>query len=529
MDNQKLTGLDLKMGQFYGQRYKIVMPIGKGGMGRVYLAEDTRLGGKTRALKLMRPMADEARSFLLEAQLLSELDHPHLPGIVDYFPPDEKGVACIVMDFIAGDTLAERFDRYRRHLPFPFVLSILVQLCGVLIYLHSRSPSIVFRDLKPANVLLDRHNQAILVDFGIARRFREGRQSDTQQLGTPGFAAPEQLRGEQSDTRTDLYGLGALAYHLLTGGQFAIRHRGAYKKALQDDVPKEFIRLIERLLAPDPLDRPRSAYELLDELKAIGEEFPVETDTIGEHEGACNGGEAIVIAIVSAYPGAGATFASLALSSSLSRSGISHALVECPGGEAALYAYLHGDRKMPKGAVYAEASGEQATVPVWRNGKAAYYPVRPNEQAFIKPEGAFASWVRRLGVPVVLLDVSSRWENAEIREWIVKSVHRIGMVADCYPVKWTSRRQIACLELQQQARQRQVRTIWIANRDQSFREREQWLSLFPTKPEAVLPELSSTLMLHSLWRGEGLPSDPHTVQLLDGAFHNLISSFTRNR
>jgi hypothetical protein len=528
MNNQRLSGLDLIIGQIYGDRYRIVMPIGKGGMGRVYLAEDTRLGSKTRALKLMRPPADEASSFLLEAQLLSELDHPHLPDIVDYFPPDETGVACIVMDYIAGDTLAERFERYGQQLPFPLVLNLLVHLCGVLVYLHAQSPSIVFRDLKPSNVLLDRHNRAILVDFGIARRFREDQQSDTLQLGTPGFAAPEQLRGEQSDTRTDLYGLGALAYHLLSGGQFAIRHRGDYKKALQDDVPKEFIRLLERLLEPEPHNRPQSAYELIDELKSIGQATVVESDANVKLE-ASNGREVIVIAIASAYPGAGATFSSLALSSSLSRSGISHALVECPGGEAELYALLHGDRKMPKGAVYSEASGEQAAVPAWRNGRAAYYPVRPNEHNFNRPEGAFAGWLRRLGVPIVILDVSSRWEHAELRKWIVGAVDRIGIVADCYPVKWTSRRQADCQEMQQLARQRHVRTGWIANRDQSFREREQWLSLFPTTPEVIVPEISGTLKLHSLWRGEGLPSDSLTVRALDGAFHNLITSFTRKR
>jgi hypothetical protein len=431
------------------------------------------------------------------------------------------------MDYIAGDTLAERFERYGRRLPFPLVLNLLVHLCGVLIYLHARSPSIVFRDLKPSNVLLDRHNQAILVDFGIARRFREDRQSDTQQLGTPGFAAPEQLKGEQSDTRTDLYGLGALAYHLLSGGQFAIRHRGAYKKALQDDVPKEFIRLLERLLEPEPRNRPQSAYELLDELK-LGQATAVETEAYIQRE-ASNDREVIVIAVASAYPGAGATFASLALSSSLSRSGISHALVECPGGEAALYAFLHGDNKMPRGAIYAEPSGEQAAVPAWRNGRAAYYPVRPNEGELIGPEGAFAGWLRRLGVPIVILDVSSRWEHAEIRKWIVTAVDRIIIVADSFPVKWTSRRQSDCLEMQQLAQQRHVRTGWIANRDQSFREREQWLSLFPSSPEAILPDISGKQMLHSLWRGEGLPSDSLTVSAMDGAFHNLISSCTKKR
>ncbi|MCD9020990.1 serine/threonine protein kinase [Cohnella silvisoli] len=521
MNNERLAGLELRAGELYGDRYRIVMPIGKGGMGRVYLAEDTRLGGKTRALKLMCPLPDEARSFLLEAQLLSELDHPHLPDIVDYFPPNETGVAGIVMDYIAGDTLTERFDRYGRNLPFNLVLKILIQLCEVLIYLHAQSPAIVFRDLKPSNVLLDRHNNAILVDFGIARRYREESQKDTLQLGTPGFAAPEQLRGEQSDTRTDIYGLGALAYHLLSGGQFAIRHRGVYRKALQDDVPTEFALLLERILAIDPQNRPQSANELYSELKIMQHGNERSNDSNHVHQIANREG-VIVIAIASAYPGAGATFASLALSSSLSRSGISHALVECPGGEPELYALLHGDRKMPRGAVYAESDGLQASVPAWRDGKAAYYPLNPKAYARNGPDAAFAQWLRRLGVPVVLLDVSSGWEKSELTDWIIRSVDRIGIVADCYPVKWSSRRQVACEELLQSARQRNIRSGWIANRDQSFPERKQWLSLFPTNPDAYLPDFSGKLMLNSLWRGEGLPSDPCTLRALDEAFHSLI-------
>ncbi len=535
--DQRHAGLDLKFGELFEDRYRIVMPIGKGGMGRVYLAEDIRLGGKARALKLMRPLPDERRSFLPEAQLLSELDHPHLPAIVDYYPPNQEGVACIVMDYIAGDTLAERFDRYGLRLPFQVVLRILMHLGEVLVYLHGQNPSIVFRDLKPSNVLLDRNNKAILVDFGIARRYRSEMQSDTLQLGTPGFAAPEQLRGEQSDTRTDLYGLGALAYHLLSGGQLAIRHRGALKRALQGDVPHEFTLLLERLLANDPDDRPQSASELCAEFINMLQEnegTDHRNDLYGSlslevsspyNETKKEG--VIVVALASAYPGAGATYASLALSSSLSRSGIAHALVECPGGEAEMHVLLNGSRKMPRGAVFAEASGQRASVPAWRNGKAIYYPLDPNDHVMDRPDGPFASWLRRLGVPLVLLDVSSRWEQTELREWIVRTVDRIGMVVDCYPVKWTPRRQAACMELQNQANHRRIKIDWIANRDQLFPDRKQWLSVFPSRPEAYLSDLSGSLMLNSLWRGEGFPTDPQAILAVDTALSKWISSFIR--
>jgi hypothetical protein len=534
LEDPRQAGLELKAGELYGGRYRIVMQIGRGGMGRVYLAEDVRLGGKNRALKLTRPLPEEHRTFLPEAQMLSELDHPHLPAIVDYFPPNQEGIACIVMDYIAGDTLSERFERYGFKLPFHLVLRVMIHLCEVLIYLHSQNPSIVFRDLKPSNVLLDRHNKAILVDFGIARWYRSERLSDTLQLGTPGFAAPEQLRGEQSDTRTDMYGLGALVYHLLSGGKFAIRHRGGLKRVLQDDVPHEFSLLLERLLAHDPEDRPQSASELSLELMSLQQE-----NEQSDHSNSNNSRSQLMLnnfpenrdgvfvaALASAYPGAGATFTSLAWSSSLSRSGIAHALVECPGGEAEIYAWLDGARKMPKGTVYASAGGKQAAAPAWRKGKAAYYPVNPDECTPNKPDGAFASWLRRLGVPIVLLDVSSLWEEQAFKEWIVSSVDRIWMVGDCYPAKWSSRRQVACMELHKSAKQRAIQMGWIANRDQSFHDRKQWLSLFPSHPEAFVPDLSNQSMLNSLWRGEGLPTDRQTTGKIDTAFQKLTTSVT---
>lgn len=525
MENKLQAGLKLTIGELFGDRYRIVMQIGKGGMGRVYLAEDIRLGNKLRALKLTRPLPDESRSFLPEAQLLSELDHPHLPAITDYFPPDEEGIACIVMDYVAGDTLAERFERYGFRLPFGFVLRVLIQLCEVLIYLHGQNVPIVFRDLKPANVLLDRHNEAILVDFGIARRYQPGRVSDTLQLGTPGFAAPEQLRGEQSDSRTDMYGLGALAYHLLSGGKFARQHQGELKRALQGDVPREFALLLGKLLADHPIERPQSASQLWQELTTMQQE---NDHSIGKEDGIRTGEEVVVVAIVSAYPGAGATLTALVASSSLARLGIAHALVECPGGEAEMYSWLDGARKMPKGAVYAEASGLQPAAPAWRKGSAAYYPLNPFACLPDTPSGSFADWLGRLGVPVVLLDISSRWEQQGMREWIIHTANQLWMVGDCYPMKWSPQRQAACIELQKLANQRKRKISWIANRDQSFRERKQWLELFPAKPVAFLPELTSPTFLHVLWQGEGFAKISETTKRIDAALKTLIRTLGHN-
>ncbi|MFB9275104.1 serine/threonine-protein kinase [Cohnella cellulosilytica] len=524
MDNPHRDELILTPGQLFGERYRIAMAIGKGGMGRVYLAEDTRLGGKPRALKLTRPLPEERRSFLPEAQLLSELDHPHLPAIVDYYPPDADGVACIVMDYIAGDTLADRFERYGLRLGFPFVLDVLIDLTNVLTYLHAQTPAVVFRDLKPANVLLGHGDKAVLVDFGIARRYREHKTSDTLQLGTPGFAAPEQLRGEQSDERTDLYGLGALAYFLLSGGRFAMRHRGTIAQALQEDVPVDFAHLLGRMLAAEPADRPRSADELLEELHRIKLDL-VGTDGLPppSREAERHRSDTRVVAMLSAYPGAGATFAALALSAALNRQGKAHALVECPGGEAELYALLNGERRMPRNAVFARADGRQAAAPAWREGAAAYYPLHPGEETAVNrtPGKELAKWIRRLGAPLALLDVSSRWDHPEVADFVLRAADVLVLTADCYPAKWSARRQAACAELHAQAERRSIRCVWIANRDQPFRDRGGWLSLFPESPEACLPELPSDVMLNALWRGRGFPGDERTARAMERAFRRL--------
>lgn len=522
----------LGAGELFAGRYRVGMQIGKGGMGRVYLAEDMRLNGKLVALKVTKPLPEERDAFVSEAKLMSGLSHPHLPAIVDYYPPDANGLACIVMDYIAGDTLAERFERFGLRLPFQLVLKYLVQLCDVLAYLHAQSPPIVFRDLKPSNVLIDRNDQAVLVDFGIARRFRPGETSDTLQLGTPGFAAPEQLRGEQSDARTDLYALGALAYFLLTGGHFAMRHSGSMRSALQGDAPGTFIVLLERLLSSNPNMRPQSAVQLREELTTFwppsgkdyrAEEHPVHPQ---DREGV------IVIAVASAYPGAGATFCALAASAALNRAGISHGLVECPSviEDAELYTLLDGEKRMPRGAVFADASGMQPSSPAWREGSATYYPIDPNKQSAGNELGpTFSQWLRRLGVPIVLLDVSSRWSSAKTQAWLRNTVDRIWMVADCFPAKWTSLRQQACVSLQVADRKtsRQVAFDWIANRDQSFPSRKAWLELFPTKPTALIPAIDSGSMLAALWRGQGLPADQKTGPTLDASLQRLLVALVR--
>ncbi|MFN2270543.1 MAG: protein kinase domain-containing protein [Anaerolineae bacterium] len=205
-------------------RYRIVRQIGGGGMGMVYLAEDTRLSGRRCAVKEMSPAAlppqDRAwatSAFRQEAQMLANLDHPGLTAVTDFF--FEVGNWYLVMDFVVGETLGDRLDRLpNRRLSLREALGITRQLCTVLDYLHGQRPPVVFRDLKPGNVMLTPDDKVRLIDFGIARFFKPGRSRDTVNLGTPGYAAPEQYGGKgQTDPRSDIYSLGVLLHEMLTG------------------------------------------------------------------------------------------------------------------------------------------------------------------------------------------------------------------------------------------------------------------------------------------------------------------------
>lgn len=500
--------------RLFAERYRIVSQIGRGGMGSVYLAEDRRLDGKLRALKFTRPLPEEREWFIAEARMLARLEHPNLPRIVDYFPADAGSEACIVMDYIAGETLEAILAGHGSGLPFPTVLGWMEQLGSVLRYLHAQEPPVVFRDLKPANVIVDGRGRAVLVDFGIARHYRPEAASDTLRLGTPWFAAPEQLRGGQSDFRTDLYGLGALAYHLLTGGDYAIRRLPADRmRLLRAAVPPLFAEWLERLLADDPRERPESAAQVLKELKS----FALDAET-GNLSARARDGVA-VCAIVSAYPGAGATTAALDLSARLSELGASHALVECPGGDPELFPRLDGGRRMPGRAAFADPAGERPVRPAWREGTAHYFPLHPRQTSEARPEEAFAHWLRKLGTPIVLVDVSSRWDFAGASDWLVRTADSILLVADCMPAKWSERRQQACANLQAAASERGVFAAWIANRDHSFPARKEWLGLFPKRPSVFLPQLPAESVVRAIWDGEPRVSGRRE----DGGWDDLIA------
>ncbi|MDY5912418.1 MAG: serine/threonine-protein kinase [Inconstantimicrobium porci] len=207
------------IGAVIDDKYEILKQIGKGGMSVVYLAMDKRLN-KQWAVKEIKKMgngkSDEVviNSLLAEANLMKKLDHPALPRIVDII--DNGTTIYIIMDYIEGESLDKILLEYGAQ-PEEIVIEWGKQLCDALSYLHSQKPPIIYRDMKPANVMLKPEGNLKVIDFGIAREYKEGSLADTTILGTKGYASPEHYGSRQTDARSDIYTLGMTLHHLITG------------------------------------------------------------------------------------------------------------------------------------------------------------------------------------------------------------------------------------------------------------------------------------------------------------------------
>lgn len=209
----------LEIGSLVDGKYKILSKVGQGGMSVVYMAINEK-ANKTWAVKEVRKdgvLDFEAvkQGLVAETDILKKLSHPNLPSIIDVIDTEDSFI--IIMDYVQGNSLNKALEEYGAQ-PQEYVIEWAKQLCDVLGYLHSRQPAIIYRDMKPANIMLKPDGNITLIDFGTAREFKEKNLADTTCLGTVGYAAPEQFGGMgQTDARTDIYCLGATLYHLVTG------------------------------------------------------------------------------------------------------------------------------------------------------------------------------------------------------------------------------------------------------------------------------------------------------------------------
>lgn len=255
----------------------ILRTIGQGGMGAVYQARDL----KRQALCAIKEMslsmvpADERaqaiQNFKIEAKMLWSLNHANLPAFTGFFTEGQR--YFMVMEYIDGATLEELLEQNRGPFPERRVLGWARQLCDVLEYLHGQNPPIIFRDMKPGNIMLTRDGHIKLIDFGIARLFRPSTSKDTQLLGTPGFAPPEQYGKAQTDERSDIYSFAITLFQLLTDTLpetgFSLKDVRAINPAISPVVA----RALEKAAALSPDDRFDTVAEFRRALLGVGTFF----------------------------------------------------------------------------------------------------------------------------------------------------------------------------------------------------------------------------------------------------------------
>lgn len=259
----------MKKYELFDGRYKILKVLGQGGMSTVYLAENVKLGTLW-AIKEISKVSHSKVDLLVEPNILKKLKHAALPRIFDIIEDDNS--IYIIEDYIEGIPLDKKLIRCGK-IQEQIVGEWGRQICDVLIYLHGLKPNpIIYRDMKPSNIMLTKEGKIKLVDFGIAREYKTESTNDTTYIGTRGYAAPEQYGTAQTDARTDIYSLGVTLYHLLTGkspknAPYEIRPIREIDESLS--IGMEYI--IDRCTKANPDQRYQSVEELIRDLENLDE------------------------------------------------------------------------------------------------------------------------------------------------------------------------------------------------------------------------------------------------------------------
>lgn len=280
--------MGLRIGDLVDGKYRIIAQTGKGGMSTVWLALNEAVN-KQWAIKEVKKSSSSTsdqiikQNLVTEAGILRHLKHPHLPSIVDIFNEDDTFL--IVMDYIEGRTLSDILKEQGRQ-PQADVVDWALQICSVFKYLHGLNPPIIYRDMKPGNVMLKPDGNIMVIDFGTAREYKHESGEDTIHLGTKGYAAPEQFQDnhQQTDPRTDIYNLGATMYHLVTGKNpskppFKFLPIRQVDRTLSSGLES----IILKCVAPDPNER----YQTVDDLEFALEHYQeLEVETIKQKSSA---------------------------------------------------------------------------------------------------------------------------------------------------------------------------------------------------------------------------------------------------
>ena len=265
----------LKRGDVIKDRYEILRLIGEGGMSRVFLAADLKLQNKQWAVKEVDRRAKDPvgrpieQSLASEADLLSKLDHPNIVSINDIEKTDNY--IYVVMDHVEGQSL-DKVVREHGPQSEEDVKNWMVQICDALDYLHSQKPAVIYRDMKPSNIMLRPDGNVKLIDLGVAREYKDEAKKDTIAFGTEGYAAPEQYGRDQTDPRTDIYGLGTTMWHLLGGAAPPKEYPLRNVRELNPSVAEGFAQvIIPKCTELDREKRYQSCTEMISDLEVYEE------------------------------------------------------------------------------------------------------------------------------------------------------------------------------------------------------------------------------------------------------------------
>ncbi|WP_162848410.1 serine/threonine protein kinase [Paenibacillus nanensis] len=495
-----------EQGMILGGRYRIARIIGQGGMGIVYAAHDLKLGGTLRAIKVTSARSGLS-AFSDEAHTLMNLSHPNLPLITDYFPPESnQGLEALVMDYIEGDTIAGIMAKTPAGFPFSKLVHIGLQLCSALHYLHNQPSAIIHRDLKPSNVMIDSKGHVKLIDFGISRRYKEGQMFDTVKLGTLGFAAPEQQAGKQSDTRTDIYGLGALLYHMASNGAGLVNELGREGRKqpvlqLPKDIPSSFGMMLERMVQPNPEQRYQSMTEVERALRSFDSHIRQTEKEPMRWDSSRFDGNPPIISVLSVTPGAGATMLAITMAMMLGRKGIPVTALEYYGVQpewVELLPYSKKDAKEP-GLI----AGISERFIQRRSGKNVNWLALQAEEGANRDQDArlFQMQLQQNRHTVNLIDFSSSWHDQHAMFWLKQSRHVIA-VGDPFIAKWQVGQIQKLMKLGEELKTRGGSLHFAANKDVRFRGRREWFALFPEHPISAIPLLPQDAVLNMLWSGK---------------------------
>lgn len=265
-DKQKTRDF-LQSGDILDSRYELLKVIGVGGQGTVYLARDTKLGTNC-AVKAIKLNKNSSVNLLAEPEILKQIRHSSLPRISDIIR--QQDYLYVVEEYYEGKSLQELINN-KEFCSEANVIKWAKELAEILRYLHSIKPNpIIYRDMKPGNIIIDNEGSVRLIDFGIAREYKVGQESDTTYIGTRGYAAPEQYGTNQSDERTDIYSLGVTLYHVVTGKG---PHDPPYEilpiRQVNPHLSEGLELIIQKCVKTDPRQRFQSAQELLETLENI--------------------------------------------------------------------------------------------------------------------------------------------------------------------------------------------------------------------------------------------------------------------